>query len=248
MTTFVLAGLYYFIKKRYLGLIISILLISWIRFGSIVFLAVGIIIMMIYQMKKSKYFYLKIFLLMLIVISFFILAFPVIQEYSGDRLSNTLIRDTSGDYFGESTIAKLVNLPFPINIISSTAFFIYIPLLKFPTPVDGHFYSGDLMQGTLSPLFFFFIWNYFYNALFTLFLNKNGRNKSLAILFVLMIAFALLLGTVSLQSRHKTVLIPFLCLFSSYGIVRYNKNGQGSSVFLSACTIVFQLFYALYTW
>lgn len=242
ITTLIFAGLYYYLRKGYLGLAISILLIVWIRFGSIVFLAAGIIVIIISRMKEHRMAKWKIVFLLLCILLLFYFAFPYLQEYSYGRLSNNLIRDTNGDYFKDSTIAKLVNMPFPINIILSTIFFIYIPLFQFPILVDGHFYSGGIMQGTLTPLFFFFVWNYFYNALFSLFSSKN---RSLVILFALMILFAMLLGTISLQSRHKTVLIPLLCLFSSYGVVRYNKSAQSISILLAVGTIAVQIIYSI---
>lgn len=96
IATFVFAGLYYFIQKRYLVFAICTALIVYIRFGSIVFLGVGVLIIMREQLYAHFSTRSKGRMVLLIVLgigmALFMAAFPYIQELSGGKLEDGLFR------------------------------------------------------------------------------------------------------------------------------------------------------------
>ena len=89
----------------------------------------------------------------------------------------------------------------------------------------------------------FFLWNYIFNASLQAITDKQ-RDTAKQLLFII-ILFALLLGTISLQSRHKTVLFPILCIFAAYGKVKYDKRLSDASVFMAIVVIGAQLLLAI---
>ena len=80
-----------------------------------------------------------------------------------------------------------------------------------------------------------FLWKNIYNAILTALKSSNIHLHNL-ILYIILSAF--LLGTVSLQSRHKTMLYPFICMLAAYGMVNYNKKYHKLTMILYALTFL----------
>lgn len=238
----VIAGLCYFIQKKYIPLAVCVVSLIWVRFGTLAFLIVGIILLYRFQLKRKKRTDFYFALLIIGVIAAFYLSFAFLQDFSGGKLSNTLIRSTDSERYEDSTIGSIMMLPFPINIILSTAFFLFIPLFNIPKPIEGYIILNGVFQGFLTPLFMFFLWKYIFNASLISFYRKN-HNAVKQILYIVLL-FALLLGTISMQSRHKTVLFPILCMLAAYGKVYYDKKFAGISTLIATLIIVPMLFIA----
>lgn len=68
----------------------------------------------------------------------------------------------------------------------------------------------------LTPIFLFTILPAMFRSMLQGIFSPSCKNLRLLIWMVIIIAF--LLGTISLQIRHKTVLIPFMCILSAYGM------------------------------
>lgn len=86
--TLVIAGLCYYMKKEYLPLLICVVMIIWIRFGTIAFFAGGIIILYRFlNLKKGRSDLIFAAVLILLVL-FFYFSFSFIQEFSGGKLED----------------------------------------------------------------------------------------------------------------------------------------------------------------
>lgn len=251
IVTFVFAGLYYFILKRYIVLIICILLIVYIRFGSVVFLGIGIFVIMREQLYKHFSTRIKghlaLFLLLGVVAVIFALTFPYLQEFSGGKLEDGLFR--SSFYLmlesidSDAFILRLMDLIFPLNLLSLTIFFFFLPFLSLTLYTFGIFNIGYLFCSFLTPVFFFFLWN---NVIQTVLQSLSFKyNNSINTIVYMAILFAMCLGTVSLQARHKTILFPLLCIIAAYGICNTNNRYSKISYLLAATCVLIQLYMAL---
>lgn len=232
----VVAGLCYFVEKKFVPLLVCIIALAWVRFGTLSFLICGMIILYRFRLKRKTRTDFYFMLLLTVVVTLFYLSFPFIQEFSGGKLESGIIRSTEGERYEDSTIGKLMEMPFPLNIFLSSLFFIFIPLFGIPHPNHGHYLVGSVFQGFLTPLFMFFLWKNIFNASLVALYEKHSESAKKILYLVLL--FALLLGTISMQSRHKTVLFPFLCMLAAYGKVYYYKRFDGFSVLLASIVIV----------
>lgn len=241
-TLLVIAGMCYFLEKKYVHLLFCIVLITWVRFGTISFLICGIIILYRFKLKKkSKDLYFNILLALLLLVFYF--AFSFLQDFSGGKLEGGLIRSSDSDFWSDSTIGSIMKLPFPINIVLSTTFFFFIPLLTFPETRYGHYLISAFFQGVLTPLYMFFLWKNIFNTILMAFYGKH-REKAKQFFYIALI-FSILLGTISLQSRHKTVLFPIICIMAAYGSVYYNKKYTGTDTLIATVIIFVQILLAL---
>lgn len=241
--TMVMAGLCYFIEKKYLPLIVCVVAIGWVRLGTLAFLICGVLLLYRFRLKhklKTDFFFVAIIVL---VIYIFYVSFPYLQVFSEGKLEDSIIRSTDSERYEGTSIGAIMALPFPINIILSTVFFFFIPLLTLPQEVEGHYLVGNIFQGFLTPVFMFFLWKYIFNASIVAFYYKN-KDAARKILYMVLL-FALLLGVISMQSRHKTVLFPILCILAAYGKVNYNKRCNVLSVLLSLIVIGLQFLLVL---
>ena len=225
-------------------MLVCIIAIVWVRFGTIAFLAGGLIVLFRYKNKREHGSDIWFFLLLLVLILGFYFSFSFLQEFSDGKLEDGVIRSTDSKRYEGSTIAAILNLPFPLNIIVSTVFFFYVPILTIPHSVEGYYLVSSFFQGLFTPLFMCFLWKYIYNAICS---SISKKNINLQAIFLIVMVFALLLGSISMQSRHKTVLFPIICILAAYGKVYYDKRHSITSGTLAFLTIAIQIVLALRT-
>ena len=236
----VVAGLCFFIEKKYAPLLVCIIALTWIRFGTLVFLICGMIILYRFRMKRKTKTDLYFFILIITVLILFYLSFTFLQEFTNGKLESGLIRTTEGARYEDTTIGALMKMPFPLNIFLSTLFFIFIPIFGIPHLQYGHYLVSSVFQGFLTPLFMFFLWKHIFNASLTSVWGK-GKLDEVKQLFYITLVFAMALGTISMQSRHKTVLFPIMCVLAAYGYVKRDKNFDGVSAAMAIVLIVVQV-------
>ncbi|NDV60292.1 hypothetical protein [Bacteroides sp. 519] len=247
IVTFLLLSFCSFLNKNYIVLIFSLLLISYIRFGSIVFAGVGIFILsrdIFYNKLKTKKQANLIYIITFIVfVSFFVLIMPFLIEISAGKFEG-LFREsylrTLAQIDEDSTLVKLMLLPKIIGIPLLAAFFLFSPFLNFEIYTSGIFNLRYFLSTTLCALYLIFCWRYIFAGLLISFNKKNIQYVSLIIL-----VYSLLLGTISLQFRHKTIMMPFLYILTAYGF--YSCKSKFNN-FLSISMSIFILFIQLYYW
>lgn len=221
VVTAVFLSLLFFCRKNYACLVFPLLFVAFIRLGSVIFLVLGVFC--IWQMrvrqrsKNSISSDFKILGVVGIIILLFIVVYPMIIELSDGRLEAGLIRASfvQDVLDSNSLITKLFNLPFPINVALLTVFFFFLPFLSFDLYTLGVFNVGVLLNNLITPFYFFFLWPPILCCLFESCKYNNNERKSIVLMAVL---FAVALATVSLQARHKDIMMPLLCILASYGM------------------------------
>ena len=249
ITTLVIAGLYYFINKKYFVLILIIPLIIYIRMGSLIFLLIGIFIFSLDFIKNKiknrlSYFSVLIFVLIsLFGVSYFII--PNIDSISNGKLSSGLFRAEFFDKLSvmdeNAAILKLMTLPLILRTVTLTLFFYFLPFLNFNIFPLGVLNIRSLLI-SLSPIYMLFLWTPIFKTILNSIYEKRINNKITSLIWV-SILFALSLGTISLQARHKTVLFPILYILAAYGWYlpskKYNKISRIFTFLVFLLQIVF---------
>lgn len=242
VTTLVLASIFYYLNKNYISVIICVALVFFIRFGSISFIAASFLVIYIIQNANSGWGWIKTVTVFSIFIITFLLFLPTLQEYSDGKLSANLIRAVDGEYYEGSTIASIVSLPFPINIILSSLFYAFAPLLGFPSLHNGVFVIINFFNATLTPIYFMIIAPFLFNPFF-----EQHKSTSLKISIYLLLTFLVVLGTVSLQIRHKNIIFPVMSIIAAYGFIRFNKKNAFPTKVLMVITVITEISYAIYS-
>lgn len=252
IATFVLLGIILFRRKRYFFLAIIILLTAFIRFGSVIFLAIGIGICVrekVYLFFKNKTAASICFLsLLVIVASIFYFVFPILSAYTGGKLESGLLRLSFSEILAnidsEATLLKLLFLPFPINVISLSIFFFFLPFLNLNVYTLGVFNMASVFNNIFTPLFFFPLWHKIFNSIF--YFIRNNSIKIQTIIYIA-IAYSVILGTMSLQARHKTILMPFLCLLAATGDMGFHNKYRKIAMCSGGAIVLFQVIYSVIT-
>lgn len=251
IATFVFAGLYYFIQKRYLAFAICTALIVYIRFGSIVFLGAGVLIIMreqLYAHFSTRVKGRMVLLIILgIVMALFMVTFPYIQKLSGGKLEDGLFR---ASFFtklermdSDAFLLRLMQLPFPLSLLSLTAFFFFLPFLSLTFHTFGIFNMNRLFCAFLTPLMFLFLWKAIIQTVLQNLSLKQYRPVKTVVYMA--IVYAMCLGSISLQARHKTILFPLLCILAAYGLGNVDKKYAKWSYLTTIFLIGIQLYMAL---
>lgn len=251
-TSLILASFICFANKRYIYMAILAGLLTYLKFGFTVFLGIVIVVYMFSQEErdtknrmssKIKYIIATISFLTL----FLLYIMPNLSEITGGRLSSgSLFRESYLEYLEganeESILVKLYSLPIAIRLPILIVTFLVIPPLSSNFIWKDHFLMGNFFQSFLSPIY----WCYLYIFLFDfLFSYKRLRNGGKAV-FYSMIFLALALGMISLQFRHKVVLMPFIYMAIAYAI-KNKLRGQRSLSIISLFVFILAQFVYLYT-
>lgn len=249
IATAVVLGILLFKQKKYFWLFIISIFICFLRFGSIVFLALPILVIirehMLERSSSKKSTNIKFTILLVAIFSAFYLSMPMITFLSDGRLDEGLFRLSIVEHLKaddeNAVIVKILNLPFPINLILASVFFYFLPFLRFDVYTLGVFNVGSLFGSIFTPLFFFPFWKYLMKSILDYW---NGRDEIIRPIILSSILIALALGTVSLQARHKTVLVPFMCMLMAYGKNNFYGLNLTYAKILGSCIVCVELLYA----
>ena len=238
VTSLVIAGMFYYIRGNNIVAIAVSSLLIFIRFGSFPFLLLGILLIIRRNMLLEHKNTVRFTILALGLVVLFNVFYEFIQDFSGGRLGDSVIRHT-GDFFENTTISQIMLLPFPVNILVSTIFFLVNPMLGWVGKVGDFYLMSSLFKSTLNGFLFLILWPYIFNAIFSC--VNYWKNANLQFLIFLLFGFCVLMGTIDLQIRHKTVVYPVLCMVAAYGMIRYDKNAKITSTIFGLSMIVIQL-------
>lgn len=248
-TTLVIASLYFFASKRYCIFLLLTILLGYIRFGTIIFLVLGLMVLLkerIYTLFVTNRQALLVSICIVVVsIIFFFCMLPLLLTFSDGKLETSLFRESFVDVLAlqdeEATIVKLARLPILLRIPLLLLFFLFAPFFKPECYTDGIFNIRAIISGILSPIYLFFCWKYIIKSFFIGFFRKTTALPIIQIVFLC----ALALGTISLQIRHKTVLMPFLYMLVAYGYYLPKMKNDKLFLFIAGFIVIFECFYAL---
>lgn len=234
-TSLIMVAYYCFLRKKYVSFILFAAVLAYLKLGFVVFLIVPIII---YYISEFVYSWRRFFnsqadrtrVLKVIVLSFFVVfalvfyIIPNLDSITQGRLDGgSFFRTTFIDYLNDanddSFLVKIYDLPIFIRLPALIVTFIVIPPLTMNFYIDGVFELRIFLQNVVAPVFWCFVFYYLFQFFLTYkFLASKGK-----VLFWIIILLALALGMVSLQTRHKAVLIPYLYMAIAYSM-KYNKG------------------------
>lgn len=251
VTSLVMMSLLYFLRRQYFLFLFPFCLLGYIRLGSVVFIIAPIIIFFIikfqnqFKNKKTGVIISIIIIMSVVVVSFVILK-SYLQELTGGKLEDGLLRTSFINKLismdDNNQIAKLFLLPIPINIIALTIFFLFAPFLSFNVISGGMFLPFPFFLRVLTPVYNIILMPLIYRAITSKrkWLNKDNFTW---LIFTILI-FSLLLGTISLQIRHKTVLYPFIAILAAFGITNLNTKYKKLSIFILFIFSIFEILIA----
>lgn len=226
--TVMMAAIYYLFEKKYLIAGPLIILLFFLKEGFVVFFLISALT--IYYTKFCATIGKKVIfvVLSLIFVSIFIKAIiPSMSSFSGGRIEDGEIFRLGFVSFltesdANSILAKIYQLPLLIRFPLLVLAFITIPMLRF-----GFGYNS--VAGFITPVGFMrFLYSIYFicvsGGLFRLVTNYTYKNNISKLLILLIILNALGLGVISLQLRHKAILMPFMYIAIAYGYSFYKKN------------------------
>lgn len=248
---FIVAGLYYFLTRKYLIVFLLFLLLAFIRFGSVVFLGAGLFVFFCGNIchllrTKGQALFMIVIMILCVVVGYWV-SFPVLQSLSDGKLEAGFFRTSFVSQLSNmddnALLLKLVEFPFPLNTLMLFVFFFFCPFLSFNLFYENYFLIGSLFNTILTPVFMFFLWPSILKPLFNILNNRVNRNLYTLVLLLIILTF--LLATISLQFRHKTVLFPFLCMLAAVGASDKTLGFSRISYLLSFCIVAVQLLFAI---
>lgn len=216
---FILWAFLLFMKGKYIWMTIPVALLLWVKFGFIVFLFVPIACYVYSQtgkhLTKKKIWFIIGALFALLVL--YVVVLPNLSFITDGKLEDdNLFRDTFLDFIAnandQSLLIQIYQMPISIRIPLLILAFIAMPMFVIPSGVmEPH---GIL--SLIYTVYIMFLCGYAFRLLFS-----RGRLASNAKMLLWIILFqALALGMVSLQIRHKVILMPFIYMAVAYGMNR----------------------------
>jgi hypothetical protein len=247
-----IGAIYFFLSNRYILLLVTAALLFYIRMASGLQLIVALTLFFYYKFSLSRSNYLKKIILymtsLVVVISIAIIIYPFLMEYMLEKniFSNLFFREAYLDFMvqgmeatGESSLFYTINTqPFYLRIPLGFTFFLCAPYLtiKHWSP------SGAIVPvqifGEAFAILFLFYFKYMVQAVLYLWKNKERGMILLAVTFFFLILIA---SQLSLQFRHKVMLMPFFYILVAYGYYHKTKVGESMGIWGSCCLVLLQL-------
>lgn len=241
-TSIILGAFICFANKNYIFSIVFIGLLTFLKFGFVVFLGVVLMVHTVCRgllkthgrlSTRLKY----IMLFVVLGILFIIFVIPNLEIITGGRLSaESLFRDSFLEYLEGanegSMLVKLYALPIIIRIPALIITFLVIPPLTLNVFFNGIFIPRAFFQNVLAPIYWWPLFFYFFCFLFS-YRKLSPKVKSV---FYIIVIMALALGMISLQTRHKTALLPFFYIAIAYSM-KYKRNLY--TILPMVCSVLF---------
>lgn len=248
-TSIILASFCCFASKRYIPFALFTGLLVYLKFGFVVFLGIPLFgFMVLRDNQRIRHVLptkLKYFLLFIVFLAVFILfVVPNLATLTQGRLTpESLFRDSFLDYLEganeDSILVKLYALPVAIRIPALIVTFLVIPPLTLNVYYGNVFIIKNLLQNVLAPIYWWPLYLFFFQFLF----SYKKLNTPAKTIYYIIIILALALGMISLQTRHKAALLPFIYIAVSYSFQHLGNNNRFISFVSLLLFITAQIIY-----
>lgn len=243
-----IGAIYFLLQKRFILLILTCLFLYQIRVGSAALLILLLVIIGVYLFKEYKTSLEKkglVFILStLVLIPIFGAIIPILLDYfylKGFSFSNFFrsqfvegFMTRSVEESGEPSIFYTINQQPPlIRVPLAFLYFFGAPFLSLGFYNDGVFIPRYFIQQAFSVLFLIFYVRYFINGLHY---SWKFNEKKILLLIILFAISVLILSQMSLQFRHKTMIMPLFYILVAYGY--YNHTRLGNQIGIIAASIL----------
>ncbi|MFW6008910.1 MAG: hypothetical protein ACOCP8_06555 [archaeon] len=249
IATLMIGSIYFLHRKQYLLLIISVFLLFYLRIASgALGLFLLVIFMLTIQNELSKNIINKIIrisFIAIIIISIIIFLSPIIIDYMKSKnIYGTIFRESIANRFfiendSNSFYASILSQPAYIRIPLVSVFYVISPLFSPDSLVrNGVFIPRALLTSIIYPFLAIFYLKYFIQAIIYMFKNPIFKQRLLLLLYIFSI---IIISQLSLQPRHKTMIMPLFYLLVSSGLVYKENIGKKFSNIIIIFLIFFQL-------
>lgn len=238
VATLFISSIYFLVSRKYIFLVAAILLLFYLRFASgAVTLAILMGFLLIDFKNSEINSYLKpiLFFGLITLLSFIIILVAplVLNQFGGSSLVENLYREGYVEEFilgGGSgrdvnpLYEKLLSLPAIIRVPLSSVFYIVSPLFSPDNViVKGIMVPRNFLFSIIYPILAIFYFKYVIQALVVI--KKQGLTPILFIAIVFVFT-AILLSQLSIQPRHKTMIMPLFYIIAAFGLVNNDKAGR----------------------
>ena len=232
-----IGAIYFLLSKRYILLAATSAVLFYLRIASGVLLMIAVVSLSYYQLRYYRSDYVKkvlLFLLYVVVIlSVSVVLFPIVKKYGeGKRLTENII---FREYFIETFLAQSVarkgessifytiyTKPFYLRIPIGSFYFLCTPFLSIRAlSFHGTYIPRAFLVQSFSILFLFYF-KYLMQAVMYIWKNEKLAMRTVTVTFFISL---LILSQLSLQFRHKTMIMPLFYILVAYGF--YNKTKLG---------------------
>lgn len=228
-------------QRHYILAIFPCIFLAYLRFGSVFFALIGVIVILkrnVFNKKNLLFWGLMIAgcLVFISCINFFI-------KFSAGRIETSLFRET----FIESLIrddengiiTRLAQLPVIIRTPLLFLFFYFTPFFKIKFYTLNVFNIRFICDTLLTSIWLFFCLKYLFRYIYISF----NKKKDLQVITWISIYLALALSIISLQIRHKLVMMPIFAIMAAIGMnekdIKYDKLFTILSTFIIIVEIIF---------
>lgn len=233
--TLFVGSMYFLLKRNYLALITSILLMFHLRVSSGALLLLILIPMMLFMIKKvntisaAKKGLITYTFIIILSLSFITMILPILSNFlvKEGLLGNLFYREDYQESFlaqsGDSVLSTIGNLPAIIRIPLGFVFFFCSPFFSINAFYNNGLYIPRGFISMLFPILFLFYVKYFFQGIVYEF--KSRKLNFIKIFFLVFLVDILLLSQLSLQLRHKTMIMPLFYILVAYGSTYKTKLG-----------------------
>ena len=244
-----MGAVYYFVRRRYVIMGILSALLFYVRIASglqLVFALGFFVLLRLIQLRKigNKFFYV-VLIVMVGVISTIIL-YPTVEIYLRGKnilLGGVFFREKYATGFMatgqkltanyDSAFQKIYQYGPLIRIpLGFTYFFLYPLFVPTRVITNGVFIPRVVLENVIAPILYLFYIKFFIQGIF-----RAWKDKNLSILTALAayLALILALSQLSIQFRHKIMILPLFYVIVAYGYYYRTRVGMwvGNLAFLT---------------
>ncbi len=234
------------LNKKYFAALFPFILLAYLRFGSVFFLILGVVIIAKFTVfNKSRFRQIIFWLSLCLIIAIIISGISYIVDLTGGKFEPTFFRESFVNQLirddENGIITRIAQLPAVIRTPLLFLFFFFAPFLKFKAYTLGIFNIRTILDTFLTPIWLILVWEYIFKSIYIAY--KNISN--IKIIVWISIVMALALSIISLQVRHKVVMMPFLAILAAIGMngkkTKYDQIFYLFAIIISIIEILFAL-------
>lgn len=235
-------------RKRYFIALIAIILQFPLRSGTaLIYFFLYIVIYFndiknfVFRLKNFPY--IGMFVLAVVTLAYFARSL-IVEEVTallvekGITASGREVYDNLTEGGGNPIFLFIQNQNFLVKAVLSSMYVFLYPFFTFSGLLnDDGLDPRAFLLNIIYPIYLFWLNAWFFAAVF----QKNPRFRQQYLWLIVFIVGFLLVGIFSLQTRHKTILMPLYYLFVSIGFCYSNKKYKTLGYILSLIWLLIQI-------
>lgn len=246
-----IASIFFMIDRRFVLTLMTVLLSFYLRVSSGAITLFFLSVILMYSGKndipeyrpRKKQIYLLILLIAIVVSIPSILFFMKINGISNSFFREGLLSFIDSTGSTKSAADFIYNLPPLFRVFIGPFFYFGSPFLSLNDIVYNNAITIRSLIVQVFPLLFVFYFSLFIQFV-GLLINMNKR-KIISLLFFAFIFSIFILSQLSLQPRHKTMIMPVFYLLVGYGYQNRNSNSLFVALLISSILFFLEIIYNL---